>query len=364
MENSRPTSGKLGLNTAQPQSGVYPLVFLVAVGILLLSFVPIPKMNLPDLSNNFRWRQDLISAYSQLRLGLGDRVFYHVLVGQKGWLYYTADGSMAEYQKTNGMKRKDLATLAGELDALNADLQREGKTFLLVIAPNKSSIYPQYMPAELPIIGQTSQLDQLLEYMSEHGSMHIVDLRSMLIEQSATSQVYYRTDTHWNDLGAYYASRDILNALAEKYPALAAYPLTDYRRVKRPDQTWDLANIMGMPQLQEETWILTAKRTQLKGNGRIQKNQRLPDGTSIRRISSQNATLPRLVIYHDSFYLPIEKFIEPRFGSVTALPYTLQPGVWSTRWIQKETPDIVVIEIAERSLDHLRELLESDPQGR
>jgi len=335
---------------------VYSSIFSILIFILLISFVSVPNLDLSTISKNFRWRMDLINFYTSFRLDAGDRIYNKVVVGENGWFFFTGEVSILDYQNTAAIKPGRLARLQRNLDRLNKDLEEKGITLLVIIPPNKSTIYSQYMPEQIPVVGNQSRLDQFLEYMKLNGDTHILDLRPALLEASQSQAVYYKTDTHWNDVGAYYGYAETMHALMQAYPLLTPHPISDFKYTYTGNSVRDLPPLMGLSNYTEENWILLP-------NFEIQLSEEknaLRDGRFIRTVTNANAQLPNLLVFGDSFYGPFGRFVEPHFSSVKFIPFTPIDGIWSLDWIEQENPDIVIIEIAERSIDDTLPLLFSN----
>ncbi len=330
------------------------LVFLSLVLALLFSFVTVPGITLENLGDQFRWRKGLVRAFTTFRFTVGDRVFNNTLVGKDGWLYYAGDWSLREYQRTDRFGPGDLRTFQVNLDRLNSALVAQGRTFLLVIPPNKTSIYPQYMPDEIPVIGQTSRTDQFLQYMRSHSSTPILDLRPALLAVSATQQTYYRTDSHWNDLGGYYGYYEILKVLSRQYPMLHPHPLSDYNLQVLPIPQTDLPRLMGYLSIPENDPVLEPRFPFMTTTV----TTTLADGYQMRVTTNQRSDLPRLLVFGDSFYEALEKFLKPDFARVADLPYYDAAGTSLEYWVQQEKPDIVILECVERDLGDLFPLLQ------
>jgi len=328
-------------------SRIYSLVFSVLILILLFSFVKLQKFNLSAISENFRWRRELINFYTACRLTVGDRVYNNAIIGRDDWFFFTGDRSMANYQNTDSLNNKKLMNLKNKLDRLNADLRAKGIALLVVIPPDKSTIYPQYMPSEIPILGHRTNLDQFVDYMNSHGDTFVVDLRPALLDASRSQVIYYKTDTHWNDLGAYYGYVKILQSLELDYPLLQPRPISDFKYTYVGDSVHDLPLLMGLSKYTEENWILIPNfANQLEESGIV-----LPDGHYVRTVINTDKQLPELLVFGDSFYGSLAHFIEPHFSRVKTIPFTYEDGIWSLDWTQREHPDIVIIEIVERYLD-------------
>jgi len=325
----------------------YSSVFSILTFILLISFLSAPSFNLAELSKSFRWRKNLIDFYTSFRLSIGDRIYNNVVVGKNGWFFLTDEFSIADYQNTIPLKPGKLAKLQKNLDRLNRDLRKQGITLLVIIPPNKSTIYSQNMPEQIPVIGDQPRLDQFLEYMKLNGDTHVLDLRPALLEASQSQVVYYKTDSHWNDVGAYYGYVETMRTLAQNYPLLTPRPISDFKYTYAGDSVHDLSVIMGFSNYIEEDWILLPGfEIQLQ-----EKKTTLSDGRYIRTVINTDEQLPKLLVFGDSFYYWLSRFMEPHFSRVVTVPFTHIDGIWSLDWIHQENPDIVIIEVAERYID-------------
>lgn len=330
---------------------LYSLFFVIALLGFLTIFTLTRDISIGQFRNPFRARIDLAPLYNNLRMWLGDRVFQKAVVGSNGWMFYTGEMSIPDYQNTAPLSQERLQQLQEALDRLNADLMQQGKSLLVVVVPNKSSVYRQYMPEQIPVLGETSRLDQILEYMRQHGQTNILDLRPALIAASQDNDVYLKADTHWNVMGAYYAYFGIIEALSRSDTRLYPHPLSDYDVVIQPDlKVPDLLMTLGLIQFKEARQALVPRfPVPVREVGAIP----LSDGRQVRTTASDDV-MPSLLIFHDSFYLAsssLSGLMEPHFSRLIAVPYTLVPDIWALRWIEEENPDFVVIEVAERYLD-------------
>ncbi len=69
-----------------------------------------------------------------------------MLIGKEDWLYYTGENNIQDHECTMPFTKTELAAIRERLLAWNERLQQRGIRFYVVIAPNKESIYPQYLP--------------------------------------------------------------------------------------------------------------------------------------------------------------------------------------------------------------------------
>jgi len=92
-------------------------------------------------------------------------------------------------------------------------LQRRGIRYLVVIPPDKHTIYPEYLPAGVKY-ESAPKLDQFITYMTSNASVPILDLRGALTEAKQRRRVYLLTDSHWNQYGAFVACNEIVRTMS------------------------------------------------------------------------------------------------------------------------------------------------------
>jgi hypothetical protein len=328
---------------------IYPFIFaLTFCGILI---IPIFKsgISIRTFENTFLGHEKLIEAFNTLRIRLGDRVFPNVIIGKNGWLYYTAAKTMNEYQGSNPYTPDEMKEVGGSWDALAVQLKQKGIKLVVLIAPDKNTVYPEYLPSQIKRIGPQSRLDQFVEYMQNHGKTTVIDIRPDLIEASKTEQVYYKTDTHWNPRAEYIAYAKIMSVLSRRFPELVIHPYSDYEIVHGGLVTFGIPRILGTPRIQEEYWSLRPNFE----TGTTTSEIPLSDEnlTSVRFSVNQNQNLPSMLIYHDSFLVGVVPLLEPHFKQVTSIPNTPVPGIWNIHWVDQVHPDIVIIEGVERYIN-------------
>ncbi|NUM43073.1 MAG: hypothetical protein HUU38_00090 [Anaerolineales bacterium] len=323
----------------------YQLAFSVAFFIILL--LPLRRLTLSpgDLEANFFGRAWLIQEFNLARVALGDRVFPKTIVGDEGWVFYRAEKSLDDYQNAIPLSETDLTEIQTNLDALASAYAARGIQLLVVIVPDKATIYGDYLPPEIPILGAESRLDQLTAYLAAHGTP-LLDLRPALRAARETQQVYFKTDTHWNDYGAYVGYTEMLRALG-----LEPFPLDAFDVKSAGLKLLDLSRNMGTNILEE--------RIDLLAPDDAVRYRKLPlaDGRNLTLTYHEDQSLPRAVIYHDSFFFQLIPMFAPHFRQITFIPHYTGGEIWNLDWVEEEQPDIVIIEFAERYLADLARLV-------
>ncbi|MBE7535172.1 MAG: hypothetical protein HS124_05500 [Anaerolineales bacterium] len=327
---------------------IYSIGFIIVFMGLLLAPLRTLALDPYEIGDSFYGRSRLIALFSNLRLLIGDRVFPKTLVGDNGWLIYTAEGDIEDYQRIDLFTEKELSAFRTNLDALSEDYAGRGITLLLVIPPNKNTIYPERVPEQIPVYGTISKLDQVVGALRASGKTRMIDLRSPLLAAKEERQIYYATDTHWNDYGAYIAYSAIMNELHKTHPNLAARPASDFEPVVREPDTLDLAAIMG-------TTLLPESRIQFAPMFDLNSAYKTINlgGRKLMFSYNRSADLPDLVMYHDSFFFNVIPMLGEHFHNSVYVQNFSGGGLWNFSWVDERKPDVVIIEFAERYLDSL-----------
>jgi hypothetical protein len=126
-----------------------------------------------------------------------------VQIGEEGWLFYSTREIRKVYQGNFMYTDEELQIIKEKIELKKVFLESRGIEFYLIIPPLKHSIYPEYLPTSLKPAQEFSKRDQVMEFLKEHSSIKIIDPYKMLLELKKERQIYYKTDTHWNQVGGF-----------------------------------------------------------------------------------------------------------------------------------------------------------------
>ncbi len=209
------------------------------------SIVSFPRRFERYWNDSFAFRWYLIRAHSLAKLWLGVSPSPKALVGRDGFLFYAAEQSVDYFRGVKPFTAPDLVRWRDDLENRRQWLAERGIRYLVVVAPNKETIYGEFMPPELHKVRADSRLDQLLEYLRTNSSIEVADVRGALIAAKASQRVYHKTDTHWNDAGAMIAAGAILARLKAWYPGIDVAPFPGQLRAHMAPGG-DLARILAL----------------------------------------------------------------------------------------------------------------------
>jgi alginate O-acetyltransferase complex protein AlgJ len=308
----------------------------------LKAWVKIPSAFNAYFSDHYRLHQEEVDLLESARLYLlNEKSFPNVLIGKEDWLYYTGENNIQDHECTMPFTQAELAAIRERLSGWNDALQQRGIRFYVVIAPNKESIYPQYLPDQVQAGVRACRIDQVLAELQD-APLNVLDLRSPLQSAAQTAQVYHRTDTHWNSTGALVASQTILARIREDLPDLSVPAAEAYTSEVR-EHSGDLAGFLPRDArfIEREAFLVP-----LQPSAAV--FEQASDGTAVSSISGSN--LPRAVIFCDSFADALKPYLSGHFSRVVySRSFDLDFDL-----IEREQPDVVIFEVAQRYLTVLR----------
>lgn len=302
-------------------------------------------------NDHFGHRNSLIRRLNQLQVWwLRTSCAAHVILGRHGWLFYTVDPVGNDYRTVRPYTEEELDHWRRLLEHRRDWLARRGIEYVLVIAPDKQTIYPEMLPAALRARGRgPSRLDQLIAYLENHSTFRLLDVRETLRRAKDWGPLYVRTDTHWNDRGAYVAYHEIVESLRGRFPDLKPWPRTAFDVRPFRSLGGDLAGMLGLAnQTAEEGPTLAPRRPRQARE--VDTARRLPNLPSWDQRSlvmeHPDRHLPRAVMFRDSFAINLVPFLSEHFRRVHYY--------WSYDFdfplVEREQPDVVIQELVERVL--------------
>ena len=101
--------------------------------------------------------------------------------------------------------------------------------YIISIYPNKHTIYSELLPNYLTsgILDTCSFYDQFKTAMA-YNSLPFLDLRDSINSQKNVMTLYRRTDTHYNQMGAYFAYRSMMYQLYKETKEIDVFPINTY----------------------------------------------------------------------------------------------------------------------------------------
>ena len=296
-------------------------------------------------TDNFGFRNELILFNRALRYyALGTSANEQVLIGKDGWLIFNLHGDLNETRNINLFTPEQLKIWGDVIQARSDYAKKNGAMYLLVIAPDPKTIFPEILPDWVPRPDARSRMGQLFDYLAANTDVQFLDLRPA-IESHRSEPIYFRTDTHWNRLGSYYGYRAIIEKLAQICPQWAdVFKPADLKNFKIESRSYsgDLSTMMGLPGLISEQTVDLVPQQVWEANTRPGRINEHDFSTS----NPQRPNAPRLLIFRDSYATAFQAFLAEHFSFAR---FRWFYG-FQRKLVKKDKPDIVIQFFVERVL--------------
>ncbi|MDE5834853.1 MAG: hypothetical protein K2H26_04970, partial [Ruminococcus sp.] len=117
-------------------------------------------------SEHFAFRQQLVTldGYFKSKV-LGTSANEDVIVGKNGWLYYGE--TINDFLNIDTLSNRGINNIKNNLEIINDYCKQKDVKFIFTIAPNKNSVYPEYMPVNYVPTENSDNYERLSAILSE-----------------------------------------------------------------------------------------------------------------------------------------------------------------------------------------------------
>ncbi len=318
---------------------------IIAIGFMAVIII-IPLLSLAKMVKNRipidQYTGAIVGRFQMIRLNTGLTKALtggtymestEVLLGKNDWLFYkvTTDGEpLYDYMGINHFDEDELKTIVSNMASLGDMLDKKGIKYAILTVPNKEQVYSEYMPDTVAKINNSSRLTELSDYIqSECGDMiagkyPYIDVTDTMLVNKNSYPLFYKTDTHWTEVGSFMALQEVMRAL---YGTSESTP--DVVFDSSPGFVGDLCKISGT-------------------------TDRFSDVTYTLREDSVDSSLMRdetLFIIGDSFGDAMIHTAEHYYKNV----YWVRTKDYESRLMDEYNPDVVIWECVERYLPDMRD---------
>ena len=286
-------------------------------------------------SDNLPYRNELIQMNSLLSAKiLGESVSKQVIIGDDGWLFYKE--GIADYKGINHYSEEILANIAENLNIISAYLDERDVQFIVTVCPNKETVYEEYIPNHIRRVSDEKKTDLLIEYLEQNTEIDVVWSKEELNDIGKEYQLYYKNDTHWNNLGAYIGVQQIRDRICGEREYIEQQQIVPFSlRESSNIDRYDLAQMINLKSWVEDDWEYNITNTYNVEKFDYDKEY----------YSNEDAIYQkRVLILGDSF----TDSMKPEMSRLFAEVIFLKHGPYEEDIISKYNPDVVVLEIVER----------------
>ena len=278
-----------------------------------------------------------------------------VLIGKAGWLYFRGEDAKAFdrwYRGSEAIGDAAIAALRIELLQRQAFLASRGIPFLVVVVPEKYSIYPEFLPDWAVARAARTPFDRIVTALAGDTELHFVDLRAALRAAKGSQRLYYQTDSHWNYLGASVGYAAFMPEVTKLLPGLSIAAVMRPPYIAGVDYySGDLAQMLGLPAQFREDDIAPLGKILATPESRCAQLDAAASGPGVESFVYRcpNPPLFTALIYRDSMGIPLQPMLAENFSRSTFVT----SAQLDAALVDRLNPDIVIEELVERTLTGL-----------
>jgi len=292
----------------------------------------------------FGFRSWLVSKNNLLRLKLGTSPSERVIRGKEGWLFYTGEDMVDQYRGIKRYTSSELNRWVIAMEERKTWLAQKKIPFIIVVPPNKMTIYPEYLPDWISRTASVTQLDQLVSAVKD-SQLDFIDLRSPIMEAKKRSGVYYMTDSHWNHHGGFAGYMEIMKRVKKYFPDLVTVSMADVNISYHESPGMDLCNMLNISDYKKEPY---ADRVSLKKPSHVLSETFLGKGPIPKIVRTSLSEAPRVLVFRDSYTINMEPFFNETFQEIIYAGYDIMK--FDSTLIEQYKPDLVIHIMIERAL--------------
>ena len=315
--------------------------------LTLDTYSDFPKKYEKFFDDNIPFRNQLIRLSSSIDYFLfGQPSDKRVVVGKDGWLFYRRDTDGNPVRHSRGFwhfTNEELNKISDNLVKARDELRKKNIEFVLFIAPNKESIYGEYIPDYYPIKDKIMSTDQLVKFLKEKTDIRVVYPKAEILEAKSqyTDVLFYKKlDTHWNQLGAYIGAKALAKELGISMP--------DFGNLKYKSNlvsSGDLTNMLNIQitdgDINYSISGISKNKTEYKDKD---KKKMIQDYTTTSVEGEKRPDLRRVLIRGDSFRTALVPSLATQFQNLRVV----HNSVYNKKQIFDYNSDIFVYVRVER----------------
>lgn len=328
--------------------------FLILIISFSVVFLPLPIFGI--YTQNKIFSSSIFNySYSLYLLGISSNS-NKATIGNNGWLFLgnnyesVMDKSKDNY-KIAPKTSSDNEVFINELHSIAKEVNSD---FKFIVAPNKHSIYGEHLGLDSSV-GAYSYYNNNAKPVSSDMVSYIREIKT-----KTSNDLYFKTDTHWNDLGAFYGYQYImkytLNNYFEKIPDTLEF---NDVKIKGGDlarfldvENFIYDNNISVLEPIKDRVIRTNLTTDAVSTVGIQGDINHAAIQQPIKIVNSNALNNLNVLWiHDSFGRAMSPYMHLTFREVTHQHHSSAFKSMSNfkRLVEEVKPDIIILSVVERN---------------
>ncbi len=303
------------------------------------------------LSDHMGLRMTLIGLHVRLRKYLRIEASENAVRGADGWIFNALDNALIMHQGLMSFSSSETSDWINTALALQKRVEARGARFVVLVAPNKHTIYSEHLPNHPRRVRAPTRLETL-EALSGQRGMRFVSPRRTLLAERQLRKLYYQTDTHWTSYGAFLGYREVMDAL--RRDGLDVSILDSSQLIENAPRPFagDIYGLLGVERGETETikpWTVRQPTAVAEETGLSDFDWLIFPAKSWRMDRSEGLTA---LVLGDSYFEVMAPYLRESFQELTYVHHRIGSGNLPLEALNVDDYDVVILMLVERLLSY------------
>jgi alginate O-acetyltransferase complex protein AlgJ len=272
-----------------------------------------PKNFEKFFNDNYGFRKTLIAINGEIMDDVfGESPDARAVIGKDDWFYFDNHDSLLDATGKAVIADEMVARGVESFGKNWQEMRAKNIDYLLVIAADKSTVYPEFLPDYIKPSGP-HRMDKFLNALkAKYPDFPVLDLRPILVKAKENEIIYQKTDTHWNRRGAHYAYVEMMKMLAKKNSSFVPHLRKDFNNKEDEFTRGDISDIMHS-NAENLNYDLTPKfKTHVEPFDPSEDEKKKFHKPMF--FANKTKTSPVLFAYKDSYFADLYGFVSEHFA--------------------------------------------------
>lgn len=258
--------------------------------------------------------------------------------GRDGWLFFAKEENLNDYLGNNILSTEEMDQYLSLMVELQELCDEKGKELYFIIPPNKAQVYPEKMPS-YTIEDSYRRVERLVDHIQANSDIKIIYPLQELLNSKDVLQLYLKTDTHWNEAGAFVGVQALYD--------LMGIPTTNITDVPHTDKPFTEGDLIRLGNLKPEDFPPDNNYTlDYKSEIGVTRVSETEAGDPYFETLSTSENDRNLVLIGDSYRGFMAVYLMRDFRQYRQIDKDYISDTQTCQWVQES--DIIVIECVER----------------
>lgn len=209
--------------------------------------------------------------------------------------------------------------------------------FYLAIAPNKQSIYSEFLPIKNLKKNQSRKVDQIIGALKK-SDVNIVYMGDGF-KKNKHIRMFDKTDSHWNSYGAFLGYSNLMKNINSTFPNINACSINDFKFQTSSSYQEDITRMLDLNIFERKIGL---KR---KGGWSYKKEREKVLNYNCEKYVNPSKKY-KVTLFVDSFGGGFKRYIAQTFNTTYSFRSIPKKAI-----IKELKPDIIIFELVERNLE-------------